>query len=256
MTRLSDRLRTPEDWIEQQAHPLRSRRWWVAAVFLAVLVIGGTLVVVTGGRGQRPTPTRPAAPIDASPPSPARPAPAGCAGLGLPAGDTVIPQAGPAATWSRIGRVEAPSAAGIGPAGPGLGSCYAHTPAGALLAAANFLAWTTDPARVGTAITQLTADSPGREVLLDQLRTDPARVLGSGSGWQINAFTFLSATPATTAVTIVVRGGSGGFAAVPVTLVWNEEDATWQVALPDDGSLVARSAPLTTLDGYTVWQAG
>lgn len=258
-TPLLSRPKPPADPLAPPRSPYRDRWWWAAAIVVAVIVVLGAIALF-GGRHQpaAPAASRPsaAAPTAASsaPSAASSSAPTGCPDLGLPAADQQIPTTGPVVTWSRIGRVSAPSSPTIGPAGPGLGRCYAHTPAGALLAGANFLAWTTDPGNVTTAVQALAAPGAGQDVLLEQLAADPAQVLGSGSPWQLAGFTFLQATGDQAAIAVVVRGSTGGFAAVPLTLTWTQD--TWLVVLPVDGNLVAHATPLSTLDGYVPWQAG
>jgi hypothetical protein len=146
----------------------------------------------------------------------------------------VVPTTPPPATWAPRGRVDAPSSPEHGPL---MGRCYSHSPTGAVFAAANFLAATTDPAGVEAAIRDLTAAGSGQEALLAILEENPALVVGTGAGYDIRAFAVLSYTPDVAAVVVAVRTGDRSLGVVPIGLTWAE--GTWLVQLPDDGDLPA-----------------
>jgi hypothetical protein len=215
------------------------RGWWAAsALFVALIVVAGVYVVITGDGGSpRPPAGAPTSHVTATPGETTAPPAGSCpAALAVPI-DSPVPTAAPDATWTPVGRVQAPASPTFGPID---GRCYEHSATGALFAAAHFLAAVTDPAGLQTAIRDLTVDGTGQQALLDLLAKDPTAVTGSGTGYQL-------------AVSVVVRAGSGGMAAVPITLLWAED--SWLVQLPADGDLTRRATPLQTLTGFTPWSA-
>jgi hypothetical protein len=168
---------------------------------------------------------------------------------------TVPQQAAPDVSgWRTVGRVDAPFDTTAGPILDGFDvqRCYARTPVGALLAATNFMARVTEPVALEQAISALTADTAGQDVLLGLLEENPTAVTGSGAGYELAGYTFLAVGMDTTVVSVVVRAGNGGMVAVPVTLVWDE--GTWLVQLPDNGNLPG--SPVQTLTGFVPWSAG
>lgn len=233
--------------------------WTIAsAVLIACIVAAGVWVAIAGDGGQdAPSADRPPAGVDAAPSTPGGPveAPrdAACPD-GLDAEEQALPQAPPVAEWRPVGRVDAPFAVEHGPVfnDAGVFRCFARTPTGALFAAANFLAAVTDAGRLERAVTDLTAPGPGQDRLAELAATDPVAITGSGSPYEVAGFTFLSATLETVAVSVVVRVEGGGMAAVPVTLVWDDD---WRIQLPDDGDLTRLASPVQTLTGFVPWQA-
>lgn len=239
--------------------PWARRRWLVAAAGVALLVACTLVLVLRGPAG--PAPTAATTPSTSAPSTSAAAAggvePAGGASTqpsvcGLPAGDQLVPVTPPEPTdWVLVGTMAAPQAAsstGPGLTRSGLRSCYAHSPLGALYAAAGFLAATTDPALRLPAARDLTAHGQGRDRAVALLATsDP----GPGTtGPQVAGFAFLNYDPDTAVVDIAlhVRGDA---VHLPVTLRWQEGD--WKVALPDSGLPFTAIQQLPTLSGYVPW---
>jgi hypothetical protein len=226
---------------------------WASAIFLLLILAAGTWVVVSGDPNRTDVQNQPAtrsAPSSPSAAPSARPA-TGDSCPQLAAEDQAAPVTAPRAEWRLVGRVQAPVSVDHGPVfdADDMPRCYSRTPTGALMAAANFLALTTDPIGVDTAIRVLTAETLGRGVLLDLLEQNPTAVTGTGTTFQIAGFTFLTIGMDATAVSVVVRADNGGMAAVPITLVW--EDDTWLVQLPDDGNIAGRASQVGALTGFT-----
>ena len=154
-----------------------------AGVVLIIVVLAGFLILTGDDEPPSNTPST-GAPSNSATSSPQ--APDGdddvCV---VQADDDSVPVAGPPAQWTLIGTVAAPSSDDAGPAvtdaATGIRSCYAQTPTGALFAAANFLAAVSDPQLLETAVDQLAADGPGRDAALEQIRTNPGAVVGTGA---------------------------------------------------------------------------
>ncbi|WP_052436969.1 hypothetical protein [Georgenia sp. SUBG003] len=152
-----------------------------------------------------------------------------------------------------MGTVAAPSVEGMGPGedDDGLRTCYARTPTGAVLAAANVAAMGSSPELVGRMTEEMTAEGPGRDAALDHLEADGAPEIPGGVRYQIRGFRLLdyTGTEASVDVALGVDGGlTGSFV---LDLRW--EDGDWKVVLTDDGGLGSLPAPVPDLTGYTLW---
>jgi hypothetical protein len=223
---------------------------WTRPTFLASAGIVGLVVVLAVAlllRDEGPGLATPDAPAPA--PS-AAPVAGQCATAA--SADAQIPLEGPAAQWRLIGTVAAPTSPTAGPFAEdaGLPRCYARDPGGALFAAANFMAATSDAQLLAAAVEQLAVPGPGRDALLSALATDPTSVVGTGTQWQIGGYTFLAFTPDQASLNLAI-GTTGGRASVPLTLQWSGAD--WQVLIPSDGDLAARAQPINSLAGFIPW---
>jgi hypothetical protein len=171
----------------------------------------------------------------------------------LPVASQAVPTVTPATRWVRLGVMDEPSAPrSVGPerVSDGMGHCFAHTPMGALYAAANVLAaFTAAPeARVISSLAAATASKASalaaarvgyNPTLQAQVRANPA----------ISAFSFQSYSPAESDVNIVLSVPSGAQAVVDLSMVW--QDGDWRFVVPPGGQL--QGAAVTSLDGYVVW---
>lgn len=225
-----------------------------AGVVLVIVVLAGFLVFTGGEDDDRPS----AAPTSSSATSSTGSSPQTGAIDGeacdLPAGDQTVPAAAPDTDWTLVGTVAAPSSDQAGPAitdpTTGVRSCYAQTPTGALFAAANFLAAITDRDSLVPAVEQLTAEGSGRDILLEQVRTDPASAIGTGTRYQIAGYSFLSARQDVVTVSLAI-GTTGGMAGIPLTVV--REDGDWKISVPADGNVSGQASPIANLSGYVPW---
>jgi hypothetical protein len=218
---------------------LLSGAFLLAVVLLGVVV--GAVGNASGGGAARP----------ASPPTAAtRPAVSAVAvrggGCSLPAGSQTVPSdSPPQAGWGTVGSMQVPQNPAVyGPqrsSGP-WETCFAHDPAGALLAAMNFYA-------------EGTAASP--RAVLDRLAVNvtPADMTGGGldadGPVQLAGYRYDAYTPAQTQVTIVLQGPEGKLAAVVTVMRWTGAD--WRYLAPADGTPSAEV--LSDLTGYVAWSA-
>lgn len=159
----------------------------------------------------------------------------------------------PDAEWELVGTVAAPSVEGMGPGAEedGLRTCYARTPTGALLAAANVAAMGSDAALVEEMTAEMTAAGPGREAALERIADDGAPAVPTAVRYQVRGFRLLdySGTEASVDLALGVEGGATG--SFVLDLRW--EDGDWKVVLTDDGGLGSLPALLPDLAGYTLW---
>ena len=161
-----------------------SRTGFVLSVVLVLIIGAAALWLIFDDPD--PTTSSPAAtaPIEA-------PVAAGCGPRG--GADQLPPTEPPTTTWQLIGTMAAPSSPDVGPARiiDGVPLCYAPDPVGALFAAANFAAATSDPDLREAVLERFTAPGAGKEAALIDLRNNPG---GSSTGVQIAGFAFSSYT--------------------------------------------------------------
>ena len=239
------------------------QRGFVAAAGLVGAVAAAGAVLLVGGTGAGEPAAVAAAPAAVpAAPEPAAPEPVAAqqsSACGLPDGPQEVPYAAPAGgRWELVGRTAAPTAPGLfGPerTTDALRSCYAHSPTGALHAAAGAFAATGVPAMVEPLVRELTAAGPGRDAALRRLA---AEGLGSGEssdgGAQVAGFDVVdyagSSATVDLAFRVVTGDGRSGYVSWPVDLRW--EDGDWKLVLDPDGGF-PRPQQLPGLAGYTPW---
>ena len=212
----------------RQEHPTAFRT--IATVIVAVVVlgiIGGIVLLSTGGADD--TTTGRATKQATS---------AGDSVCGLPAGSQRIPTEGPAADWDTLGAYQAPRSKAYGPGKvvDEIRSCFAHSPSGALFAAANRGANTDAPGVDQVALVeQRFAQGPLFKKYLALARDgqlDPSKDPSTADveSLPVVAFQFKSYSSSSARLEIVYRASltTGGQALIaePVHMVW--EDGDWK----------------------------
>jgi hypothetical protein len=233
------------------------------AVAVAVAVVVTALVRLSGGSGDRsadegPADTRAATTARAgAQASDGRPAPPAARPCPPAAADETVPTAAPAGTrWEMIGGVAAPGRPDVGPAvTEPVRGCFARSPTGALLAAANLTALTTLPqAEANEAILRLTADTPGRELFTAAIAAEPPRPAGD-TALELAGFSLLSWTRDEGVVDLALLVSEPGAVArhvsVLMTLRW--EDGDWRVVASDTSGEPFTVRALPSLTGYVPW---
>lgn len=229
------------------------QKWFRAsAVFLAVVVVAAILLAwapwaSTGESSADSGGGEAGASVPASPDSESK--------CGLAAGDQSIPTtAGPEVSWELIGRIAAPSAPALGPGevDDGLRGCYAKSPAGALLAAANYAVQASTPELALRNVQENMASGKGQEAVLAMM-ADAASPIGGGDSLsvQIAGFLFIEYTGDTALIEIVARGSNGVMLSTPTGVVW--EDGDWKIAVQDNGQSAVPPRVLPSLTGYVLW---
>lgn len=232
----------------RQEHPAAAKALLLGGVAaLVVAIIGGLVWISVGGDDD---------PAKKKSPSTSAAAASVC---GLPAGSQKIPTAGPDATWTRVGRIEVPISAKFGPktTKEGIRSCFAHSPSGALLAAASQV-YEDDPnVDLERMVEQRVATGPLYDDYLAMARTGrlkadaaaPELASAAVAAFKVDAYSARSAR-----VQIVYKatgtGGEEGFVAQPMHLVWRDGD--WKLYLD---SLDFTGPTLSSLAGYSPWSA-
>lgn len=164
----------------------------------------------------------------------------------------------PQTEWRLVDRVAAPEVEDAGPGEIGddqFGYCFAQSPTGAVVAAANIMASTTTPERQAKAYKRLAVDGPGRTKILKALEsgelgdTNPEGVSLQIAGFHVDRYADKEAS-IDLAVTISGETETDTYVSMPMELRWVDGD--WKVVVNDDGT-VYDSEPLDDLSGYVIW---
>ncbi|WP_156887614.1 hypothetical protein [Propionicicella superfundia] len=128
--------------------------------------------------------------------------------------------------------------------------CYAHTPEGAILAAANLLAVTN---RIDVFRERFVARSvvpgPGAEAI----RKEVSSPRGDDTSVRVAGFRLLSYSADRATVDLAFRMVSrGAYMSYPFDFEWVEGD--WRVVVRDDGSPMYKPTQVYDLVGYALWQ--
>jgi hypothetical protein len=232
--------------------PWRRPRFILAAVFLALVVLAGVVVAVWPRGGDTPSPAPTAAPAGGA--SATAPVP----GSSLP---TALPTKPPADVhWELVGQNSVPVSAAAGPrtVAGGVASGFAHTPDGALVAAAQLAARAAFSA--GKASWEPTVQHsfvPGadRDHLLANLRAVPEQQADPGELSPLAGYVYQAYTPDTAVIGLVYRspGANAQYHVVTTTMQWRGQD--WQMVAPPGGSWLSVNRQATDLTGVVEWGA-
>ncbi|MPV36103.1 hypothetical protein [Georgenia subflava] len=232
------------------------RNVWARPAFLvsAVLVVGLVVLAVwlaatqAGGADRADPPV----PVPSATPT-AEPDMASVCGLAQVELDGTVVRAPATTSWSLVGTVAAPEVPGAGPgvvADDGLRTCYARTPVGALVAAANVVAMGSTDLLVPRMTETMTAAGPGRDAALVRL-TEPDDSPSPAARYQLRGFRMLGYTGERASVDIAISVGDGALGSFVVDLIW--QDGDWKVRLTEDGRLGSPPTQVPDLAGYTLW---
>ena len=241
---------TPSDGTAAASGP--SQKVIGSAVVVAVIVVLGlvlSLANLLGRQTDSPT-TPPPPPVSSGAPTSTPPSDGSVCGLEAVEMTGTVSTA-PSATWALVGTIAAPTIEGQGPGkidDDGFRSCFARTPTGAVLAAANYSAVGSHGPLRKRFNEQATAPGPGRDALLQK------PVTGAGDGGtrvQIAGFRVLHYDGKTADVDIALRTSTGALAAMVFNLEWAEGD--WKLRLADDGTELSPVSQIPSLSGYILW---
>lgn len=243
-----------ESEFQEGPGPFRQRGFIAAAAVLALLVLVGVVItVLTVLDDDSPAAREPVSPSSSAEPTETSTDPdaSRCGLSGLEKSGTLTePPAD--VTWELVGTIALPSTVGSGPgeaSKSGVRYCYAHTPTGALLMAANIFAWNkaADPESVlATSI----ASGPGHDAARALLREQSSGNAEDTSRFQISGFRLLSYTGAAAVVDLVLQGSDGQLVSMPIELAW--EGGDWRLRLTASGTLF-NGQSLPDLTGYFPW---
>ncbi|MGC4876220.1 hypothetical protein ACLQ26_08165 [Micromonospora sp. DT43] len=225
----------------------------VSAVVVGLIVLGGIVVAVRSGDPDDTPPaagTSAPAPVDGSAPAPTGDLP------------TAVPTAPPAdVTWQLVGQSAVPVSRTAGPSkvDDATAAGFAHTPEGALIAAAQLgkrAGFASGRQRWEPTITGQFIANADREQLLRSLRAQPEQPAEPGELNPLAGFIYQSYTPDTAVIGVVYRSAgsaSGRYNVVTYTLVWRDGD--WRMVPPPGGSWLSVNRATTDLTGVVQWGA-
>lgn len=171
---------------------------------------------------------------------------------GVPDGSQTVPSSAPEAEWSLAGKTAAPVSEVFGPSKvlEGVHTCFAHNPTGALFAAINYYADTTDPAVRTKTLLAERIFSDANSGKADMGEDSGANALPT---YQVSGFRVDDAMPNRVSVAVVVRSTEGPTAgqqaAVTFTMGWQSGD--WRVIVPPNGQ--PPTTAIASLSGYIAW---
>lgn len=214
-----------------------SRRWLIpAALLLALAVTAVVILAVSGG-----TPHK-----TASSSGQAQACPAG------PVSDT-IPTAPPAdLAWKNIGGMLVPTSPTAGPTRyqGSVWSCYAHSPAGAVMAAYDIFAGLVSP-DWHTVAEQEILPGPGQQAFISAGESQTYQAPPPGDIAQAVGFEVVGYTPQQATIETLADGGENGYQANQLTVAWDNGD--WKLAVTPGGSSGPDPQLVTSTDGFVLW---
>ena len=233
-----------------------TRPGFIISAALVLALIAAVAVIFFLPKDDSTAQPAPAAPADTS--APAAPATsAGAAGksiCGLPSTPETALGAAPTSTWELVGKMAAPTdPTTIGPGitdEDGFRSCFAHTPTGALYAAANLVALggLSDEGIQKKLIEELVVPGPGRDAALKDIRTPSA---DGSSSIQLRGFIIKTYSPSAANVDLAFETPDGALGHGVLPLRWTEGD--WKVEISDSGVLINDIAQVRDLSGFIPW---
>ncbi|MFY1700245.1 hypothetical protein ACN28G_00535 [Micromonospora sp. WMMA1923] len=162
-------------------------------------------------------------------------------------------------TWELVGPLATPVSASSGPTQVTATTAagFAHTPEGALIAAAQIMVRSTYS--LGKEYWEPTterqfAPSADRDRLLAELRTLDANQVDPGAFSQIDGFMYQSYSPDTAVIGLVLRAPSAGapqYHVLSLTLLWRDGD--WRMQAPPGGSWLSVNRRTDDLTGVVTW---
>ena len=167
----------------------------------------------------------------------------------LPAGNQAVPSSSPPSgvTWQQVGAMSAPQSADLGPqhVQRGINICFAHDPAGALLAALDIWAEAT-----GNVSTKQLWDT--RAIGVPSAVANETGVLDAQGSFQIAGYKYVSYSAATAQLVVVLSSPKGALLAIQMPMQWLGDD--WKFVYPASGGPVMQALPQQTLSApYVPW---
>lgn len=223
----------------------------VGALIAAVIVI--FLLPKGHGGPQLPAPSTPESnsAADSTPSSTAS-----SSICGLPSTPETALGTAPESNWELVGRMATPTDPDtFGPGvtdSDGFRSCFAHSPTGALYAAANVIALgsSTEPDELKLA-DKLLVPGPGRDAAIkDAENRSPSSATGTHSA-QIRGFLIKSYSATEADVDLALELPNSALAHSVLSLRWIDGD--WKVKAADDGQIFNGTSQLSSLSGFILW---
>ena len=233
-----------------QSNTARHPRGFVlSAIFLALVLVAGLVLTVLRltESNDDPTATQEQSSVSTQPGTDEP-----CSGPVVQSSET--PPDVSEATWSLVGTVAAPQLDGAGPSArtaTGIPRCFSGNPSGAVLAAANYIAFGTGRPDLAVELaTGAVAPGAGQVAAVEAAKTASTT---ASARLQIVGYRLDSYSPELTIVVLVVEAEDGSFVSGDLALTWADSD--WKlIADPVTGS-TANLRPLSNLGGFIPWGA-
>jgi hypothetical protein len=217
----------------------------VSAGFLVLIVI--CLFIVLFATRSGPTPSNPPSPQVAAPPT---------AGEHADDGDQAIPAtAPPGVSWTVFHGMALPGSQTFGPTQVtgDVAAGYAHSPTGALIAAANISIRYAFADNWRDVLSQQTAPGPGQRSFAALRAPYPVDDFQPGSRGTFTAFRFVNYTPQLATIQFVTQFAAYGGAQQLSTLTVQWSGTDWLLVLQPNGAAGPPATPVISLDGFTPW---
>ncbi len=232
--------------------PFHRAGFLAAFAFLVLVLILGVTVVVThsSGKSDKAAP----APSTGTTQPTASSSPNNGNACGLSDVDQTVPAAPPSnVSWKIYDTVALPYSTTDGPGivDGDVARCYAHTPTGALIAAAQI------PVRYLVAndwqavVNEQVMPGVGRAAYSKMRAQVTTNTNQPGDYGQIAGFQFITYSANTAVVEIVSRFTNGNLQMVSTTLEWSGED--WKLQLQDSGGVSPNAQQVPNLTGFISW---
>jgi hypothetical protein len=226
---------------------------WLVAFAAVVVVAAVVLIAVLGGDDTDPG----AGPSSTTGPS----TPTSTSGVSEPLPTTPPSSAPQDVTWALVGQTAVPTSAAAGPdtVAGGTASGFAHTPVGALVAAAQISARAAFSAGRDSwepTIERQFVPSDDRDRLVAALEAAGDTPAAPGELSQIAGFQYLSYSPDTAVIGLAMRAPSAGtprYHVLTLTVVWRDGD--WRMVAPPGGAWTSVNRVATDLTGVVEWGA-
>ena len=235
-----------------EPNPFTSRRFILAAVIVGVVLLCAVVLVVSSVINGQAKPTAGPTAGPTSSPSTSTVNEADRSTCGLPGFQKsgTLTQA-PNSKWELVGTVAAPTdPKGSGPGkveSSGFRSCFAHTPTGAVYAAANIIAMGSDSSLRHEVSDKLVVPGPGRDAALAAAGSSSETTVR----YHVAGFRLLSYDGSQAKVDIAVNAATGQLVSFVEDLQWSDGD--WKVTLDKTGNMPIPPSPLQSLGGYIPW---
>ncbi|WP_244881206.1 hypothetical protein [Micromonospora maris] len=223
-------------------------------MLVTLIVLAGLLIAIFAPGGDAPDTSN-----GTSPPGQPPAAVTNTPDQALP---TAIPSAAPdGVRWELVGPLAVPVSATAGPkqVTGTTASGFAHTPEGALVAAAQLAlrsSYSLGEEYWRPTIERQFVPSADRDRLLAALDASDSAPADPGAQSQIAGFSYQSYTPDTAVIGLVLRAPSAGaprYHVLSLTLLWRDGD--WRMQAPPGGAWVSVNRTTDDLTGVVEWGA-
>ena len=241
----------PDQEYGEERSPWSKPSVMLSGMFVLALLLGGiAFVIFNGGNSTHHTHTGASATsgTSASATTPTTRATGPTGGCSLPAGNQSIPSGSPPSgtQWATVGSVQVPQAPSV--YGPERRSgvfytCFAHAPAGALLAAINLWAEGSTTATPSQLFQRLAVGAP------KNLGSSSNLITAAGGSVQLAGYKYDSYTASGAAISVVLQGPQGKLVAIVTPMRWTGSD--WKYVFPANGVPSFQAIP--DLSGYVPW---